>query len=197
VHPKFKTKYHVRNWPEYERSLVQRGDVTIWMSPAAVAGWKAERMGRPGGQPKYSAAAIETALTLRLIFHLPLRQAEGFLSSVFAMMGLTLSTPDYTTLCRRGQSLNIRLRRVSTTEPIHLVIDSTGLTMMGEGEWTIAKHGGHGKRRWRKLHLGVDARGVIVAQALTGDDVPDATTGLDLINAVDSSIEKVTADSWI
>ena len=152
-------------------------------------------MGRPGGQQKYSAAAIETALTLRLISHLPLRQAEGFLSSVFAMMGLHVSTPDHTTLCRRGQSLNIRLRRLSTSEPIHLFIDSTGLTMMGQGEWAAAKHGTHGKRRWKKLHVAVNDVGVIVAQALTEDNVQDATTGVELVQAAPGDVVRVTADA--
>ena len=77
VHPKYKTKYRVSNWPEYERGLVQRGNVTIWLSPEAVASWKPARDGRRGGQRKYSDLAIETALTLRLVFRLPLRQAEA------------------------------------------------------------------------------------------------------------------------
>ena len=111
------------------------------------------------------------------------------------MMGLHLSTPDYTTLCRRGQSLNIRLRRLSTSEPIHLFIDSTGLTMMGQGEWAAAKHGTHGKRRWKKLHVAVNDVGVIVAQALTEDNVQDATTGVELVQAAPGDVVRVTADA--
>ena len=87
VHPTYKPKYHVRNWATYEQGLIRRGDVTIWVSAEAIAGWEAEGIGRPGGQRKYSAAAIETALTLRLVFHLPLRQTEGFVKSVFVMQG--------------------------------------------------------------------------------------------------------------
>ena len=90
VHPKYKTKYHVRNWASYERALVERGDVTVWLSPDAIAAWKPEAGGRRGGQRKYSDLAIETGLTLRLLFHLPLRQAEGFLTSLFRLMGLNL-----------------------------------------------------------------------------------------------------------
>ena len=101
VHPKYKTKYHVRNWAVYERALVRRGDVTVWLSPAAIAAWEPDTGGRRGGQRKYSDVAIETALTLRLIFHLPLRQAEGFLTSLFRLMGLDLPSPDHTTLSRR------------------------------------------------------------------------------------------------
>ncbi len=82
VHPKYKTKYHVENWPEYEQSLVQRGDITIWLSPQAIAAWVPEKGGRRGGQRRYSDLAIETALTLRLLFNQPLRQAEGLALSV-------------------------------------------------------------------------------------------------------------------
>ena len=167
VHPKYKTKYRVKNWPAYERSLVRRGNITLWLSPEAVALWQPANVGRRGGQLKYSDVAIETALTLRLVFNLPLRQTEGFLASVFEMMGVTLDVPDHTTLARRGQHLDVRLRRVATSEPIHLIVDSTGLSIVGEGEWAAAKHGGKGKRGWKKLHLGVDGSGVIVAQVLT------------------------------
>ena len=88
VHPKYKTRYHVRNWASYERGLVRRGDLTVWLSPEAIAGWTPDGAGKRGGQQKYSDVTIETALTLRLIFHLPLRQAEGFLTSLFGLMGL-------------------------------------------------------------------------------------------------------------
>jgi len=106
VDPKYKTKYRVANWPEYDRSLIRRGDVTLWLTPAAVASWNARPSGRRGGQPKYSDLAIETTLTLRLVFHLSLRQAEGFLGSVFHLMGIDLETPDHTTLSRRGRQLH-------------------------------------------------------------------------------------------
>jgi len=96
VHPKYKTKYRVSNWSEYDRSLVRRGNITVWLTPDAVANWSAPPTRRRGGQPKYSDLAIETALTLRLLFHLPLRQAEGFLVSIFALMDVHLDVPDHT-----------------------------------------------------------------------------------------------------
>ena len=111
VHPKYKTKYHVGNWPAYDRALVQRGDITVWLAPDAIATWEAVGVGKRGGQRQYSDLAIETALTLRLIFHLPLRQTEGFLTSIFGMLGFDLSAPDHTTLSRRGQHLDLPLRR--------------------------------------------------------------------------------------
>ena len=98
VHPRYKTKYRVGNWPAYDRALVQRGDVTLWLTPEAIATWEAVGVGTRGGQLQYSEVAIETALTLRLIFHLPLRQTEGFLRSIFGMLCLDLSAPDHTTL---------------------------------------------------------------------------------------------------
>ena len=181
VHPKYKTKYHIRNWASYERALVHRGDVTVWLSPAAIAAWEPDGGGRRGGQRKYSDVAIETVLTLRLIFHLPLRQAEDFLTSLFRLMGLDLPSPDHTTLSRRGQHLDVTLRHPPQEKRLHLFIDSTGLSMFGEGEWAAAKHGGHGRRGWRKLHLGVNRSGVIVAQALTDATTDDALTGITLM----------------
>jgi len=195
VYPTYKTKYRVTNWASYDRALVGRGGVTLWVSPAAIATWEPAGVGTRGGQWKYSDVAIETALTLRLLFHLPLRQTEGFLHSLFGMMGIDLSAPDHTTLSRRGQYLDLTLDRVSTGKCVHLIVDSTGLSILGEGEWAAAKHGGHGKRGWKKLHLGVDRSGVIVAHALTEATVDDATMAIELIKAVDGRVASITGDA--
>ncbi len=195
VHPKYKTKYRVGNWPDYDRALVQRGDVTLWLAPNAIAGWEAAGVGKRGGQLQYSDVAIETALTLRLLFHLPLRQTEGFLRSIFGMLCLDLSAPDHTTLSRRAQGLNLTLRRIPTGIGIHLIVNSTGLSIVGEGEWATVKHGSRGTRGWKKLHLGVDGSGVIVAHALTSGHVDDATTALDLIDTVEGDVSCLTADA--
>ena len=194
VHPNYKTKYHVRNWASYEHAFVRRGDLTVWLSADAIAAWTPDGENRRGGQRKYSDVAIETALTLRLLFHLPLRQTEGFLTSLFQLMGLGLPSPDHTTLSRRGQHLEVTLRRLPRDTRLHLLIDSTGLSIFGEGEWAAAKHGGRGKRGWKKLHLGVDQSGVIVARALTDATTDDALTGITLIGAVDDDVASVTAD---
>ena len=103
--------------------------------------------------------------------------------------------PDHTTLSRRGQCLDRALRRVSTSKRLHLIVDSTGLSIVGEGEWAAAKHGRRGTRGWKKLHLGIDRSGIIVAQVLTGGHADDATTALDLIAPVDGSLASVTADA--
>ena len=195
VHPTYKTKYRVANWAAYDRALVRRGDLTIWFSAEAVAKWEPTGVGKRGGQLKCSDLAIETALTLRLLFHLPLRQAEGFLNALFGLIGLALAAPDHTTLSRRGRQLEPSLRRIPTGEGIHLIVDSTGLSIMGEGEWAAAKHGRRGTRGWKKLYVGVDRAGVIVAQALTDASADDATTGITLIAAVAGDLTSVTGDA--
>ena len=196
VHPRYKTKYRVANWAAYNQALVRRGDVTVWVSSEAIAAWTPGRSGRRGGQRRYSDLAIETALTLRLLYHLPLRQAEGFLHALFGMMRLDLSAPDSTTLSRRRQHLRRRLRPVPPPgEGLHLVLDSTGLSLVGAGEWAAATHGGRGRRGWRKLHLGVDQSGVIRVHTLTEATGEDATTALELLTAVEGPLVRVTADA--
>jgi hypothetical protein len=195
VHPTYKTKYRVGNWPAYERALVQRGDVTLWFSADARDAWRPSPSGQPGGQQRFSDLAITTTLTLRLVFHLPLRQAEGFVRSVLSLMDVDLEAPDHTTLSCRSRHLDIELYRIPSKGPIHLVVDSTGLSIVGEGEWAAAKHGGRGQRGWKKLHLGIDGSGLIVAHTLTEATVDDATTGIGLIEALDGDIARVTADA--
>ena len=194
VHPNHKTQYRVENWPEYERGLVSRGDITVWLAPEAIAAWSPEKGGIPGGQRRFSDLAIETALTVRLVFGLPLRQAEGFLRSIFGLMGLDLAVPDHTTLSRRAKGLELRLRSSASAGPIHLILDSTGLSIVGEGEWAAAKHGGKGRRGWKRLHLGVDAAGVIVAQSLTDGSAHDASEGLGLLASVKQEVATLTGD---
>ena len=194
VHPKYKTKYRVGNWGDYERALVRRGDITLWLSADAVAAWTPAPSGRRDAQRKFSDHAIETALTLRLVFGLPLRQAEGFLRSALALMRADLDAPDHTARSRRSQRLEVDFHRVPATGPIHLFVDSTGLSIVGEGEWAAAKHGGRGRRGWKKLHLGVDGSGTIVAHTLTDGNTDDAPIGLALIETVDADISCVTAD---
>ena len=124
VHPKYKTKYHVGNWPEYEPALVRRGDVTLWLSAEAMDAWRPAPSGRPGGPRKFSDVSIMTALMLRLVFRLPLRQTEGFVRSVLALMRTDLEAPDHTTLSRRSQHLDLALDRIPAQRPVHLIVDS-------------------------------------------------------------------------
>jgi hypothetical protein len=195
VHPKYKTKYQVTNWAEYDRALLRRGDITLWISEEAIEGWKPASSGNRGGQKKFSDHAIETALVLRLVFKLPLRQAEGFLRSILSFMDLKLETPHHTALSPRSQQHDVDLRLVSEDRPIHLIVDSTGLSIVGQGEWAAVKHGGSGKRAWKKLHLGVDQSGIIVAEALTKGNVDDSNTALSLIDKMKVPISSFTADA--
>ncbi len=126
VHPKYKTKYRVSNWAEYDRALVQRGDITLWISEDAIASWKPAPTGRRGAQRKFADHAIETALTLRFVFRLPLRQAEGFLRSVLSLTGLDVDAPDHTTLSRRGHTSTS-----SCVEPPRVEPSISSLTALG------------------------------------------------------------------
>jgi IS5 family transposase len=195
VHPKYKTKYRVGNWAEYDRALAQRGDITLWISTDATDAWKPAPFGSRGGQRKFSDHTIETARMLRLVFKLPLRQAEGFLRSVLSLMGVGLEAPDHTTLSRRCQHLDVGFHLVPANEPIHLIVDSTGLSIVGEGEWAAVKHGARGKRAWKKLHLGVDRSGLIVAEVLTDGNADDAKIAFDLIDEIEGGIARFTADA--
>jgi hypothetical protein len=171
-----KARYRVTNWPEYDAALVRRGSLTLWFTEEAVAAWRAPATGERGGQPIYSATAIETCLALRLVFHQPLRQTEGLLRSIAHVLELDISIPDHTTLSRRGGSLTILPKTVGREEPLHLLVDSTGLKIYGEGEWLDQTRGIRSPRRWRKLHLGVDAEThEVVAVELTPDDVGDVS----------------------
>ena len=125
-----RARYRITNWPAYEAGLRRRGDLTFWVDEAAPAGWQAPRRSTPGGQPRYSKLAIELVLTLRLVFHLALRQAEGFARSMLQLLGMALAVPDHSTLSRRGRAFAGRQAHVkASTGPVHLVLDSTGLEL--------------------------------------------------------------------
>jgi hypothetical protein len=169
-----KARYRIWNWPAYEAGLKRRGDLTLWLDEAAIAGWQAPRRSTPGGQARYSDVAIELVLILRLVFHLALRPAEGFTASVLRLLGQALRVPDHTTVSRRSRGFAGRRPKTVPHGPLHLVIDSTGLKLFGQGEWDEEKHG-RVRRSWRKLHLAVDAdTGEIVASVLTENGADDA-----------------------
>jgi hypothetical protein len=190
-----KAKYRVTNWPEYDAALVRRGSLTIWFTEEAVAAWHAPASGRRGGQPIYSATAIETGLALRLVFHQSLRGTEGLLRSLADVLDIDIAIPDHTTLSRRGSGLVILPKTIGREEPLHLLVDSSGLKIYGEGEWLDQKRGIRSPRRWRKLHLGVDAgTHEIVAVELTPDDVGDVSELSGLLDQIDADVASLTAD---
>src|SRR3954465_5993934 len=191
----------VTNWPAYDASLRQRGSLTVWFTDEAVEAWAAEPRTTRGGQPWYSELAILTALTLRAVFRLAFRQTEGLIGSIIGLLGLPLRVPAHPPLSRRAATVDVpQPRRPSTdaggdTEPLHLLVDSTGLKLCGPGEWLIEKHGTRTRRSWRKLHLGRDAgTGQIVVATLTTHDVDDGSQVGPLLDQVDGPIASFTGD---
>ena len=189
-----KQKHRVTNWAAYDAGLRARGSLTVWLTPEAIEAWRAEpRTGR-GGQPSYSALAIATALTLRAVFRLALRQTEGLIGSVLQLLGLDLPVPDHSTMSRRAETLEVPRPRCGR-EPVHLLVDSTGLKLCGPGEWLEEKHGTKRRRAWRKLHLATDAdTGDIVASLLTDKDADDGSQVGPLLDRVDGPVASFTGD---
>ena len=190
-----KPRYRVTNWAEYDASLRQRGSLTVWFTDEAIQAWQAEPRTTPGGQPHYSTLAITTALTMGMVFGLALRQTEGLIGSVIALLGLDLAVPDHSTLSRRAKTLEVPPLRRAGSGPLHLLVDSTGLKLGGAGEWLVEKHGTSRRRSWRKLHIGVDAdSGEIVAVAVTRKDIDDAAMADALLDQITDPIASFTAD---
>jgi len=189
-------KHKVTNWREYDASLRQRGSLTVWVTEEAITAWTAEPRMTRGGQRTYSPLAILTALTLRAVFRLALRQTEGLIGSVIRLLGLDLAVPDHSTLCRRAETLEVpRPRSSAGSEPMHLLVDSTGLKLCGTGEWLHEKHGTKVRRSWRKLHLGMDAgTGQIVASLLTTKDVDDGSQMGPLLDQVTGPLASFIGD---
>jgi len=187
-----KMTFKVRNWPAYEAGLRRRGSLTLWIEEAALDEW--QTIG-PAGQARYADAAIQTSLMLRAAFKLPLRQTEGLMASVLTLMGLTISAPDHTTVSRRAVTLPVIQRAPVPQGPLHVLIDSTGLQVYGAGQWLEAKHGAKSRRKWRKLHLAVDAAsGMIVARTLTDQDADDPFQVEPLLDQIGGPIGRVMAD---
>src|ERR1700751_576000 len=141
------------NGPEYDAALRRRGSLTVWFTDEAIAAWRAQPRTTPGGQPHYSALAIMTALTMRAVFHLALRQTEGLIGSIIALLGLDLTAPGHSTTSRRSKTLILPPLRRSGPGPLHLLVDSTGLKLGGAGEWLGGKDGTSRRPASRKLHL--------------------------------------------
>ena len=190
-----KARYRIENWPLYDAALRDRGDLTVWVTPEALAAWHPPTTGHRGRSPTYSDVAIETGVMLRLAFGRPWRQTEGLLRSVARLLNLDIGIPDHTTLSRRSAAGSLALDLATVTGPVHVVIDSTGLKVYGAGEWHREKHGGRDRRTWRKLHLAVDPdSGAILACELTDKDEGDPTQVEPLLDQVTGDIASVTAD---
>ena len=190
-----RTAYCVKNWREYDQSLRDRGDITLWISQDAIDAWTPPQTGKRGAQPVYSDLAIETTLTFRLLFLLPLRQTEGFLGSLLSLMDLTLPCPNHTTLSRRNARVEVR-RQIDRTPQgsVCVIVDSTGLKICGQGEWHSQKHGEKKGKRWKKLHIGVDDQVQIVASTVTESHEQDSSQVPALLSQVEGEIDRFVAD---
>ena len=187
--------YRVNNWSSYNRALVARGSLTVWIDDGLWAHWYDQRPWQRGAQFVYSDGTIAWMLTMRVLLGLPLRQTQGFIQSLLGLMGLALTVPDYSTLSRRQGRLAVVLPKKPTDSPMHLVVDSTGLKVYGEGEWKVRQHGWAKRRTWRKLHVGVnEATGEVVAQTLTSHRVDDASQVAPLLTQIDEAVGTVGGD---
>ena len=188
-----KKKYKVRNWSEYNDSLVERGNIEFWMDPKTLKKWKAKLQGKKGRAQLYTDLAIKITLQFGKVFHQKLRQTEGLLKSIFKTANIELPVPDYSTLSKRSGDLQIALPK-SKKDKVILILDSTGLKVYGEGEWKVRQHGVSKRRTWRKMHLAVTPEGEVRAVELTGNGIADCDVAARLLNQEQAEIEKVLGD---
>lgn len=191
-----KTRLSVRNWHEYNESLVARGSITIWFSDVALNNWYHENgVGKRGRPFTYSDSTMELFLTIRELLRLPYRQTEGFVGGLLALVADNLHVPDFTSAAKRAAKLGVELPVLPRRGHVDVVLDSTGLKVFGEGEWKVRQHGPSKRRTWRKLHLAVDPETQeIVAEVLTTNAGHDADQADALLGEAPGKIHSVTAD---
>jgi len=190
-----KNKYRIRNWAQYNHSLIKRGSITIWFSDDAITNWSAQPKGIRGRPPVYSDKAIMTALMIKAVFHLSLRSLEGFLESLCLLMGLSLPIPSYTQICRRAANLGQTLKRLTRKHITDIVIDSTGLKVYGEGEWKVRKHGVSKRRTWKKVHLAVcPDTNEILFSLMTDNSTADSCVYEQFLNNAPTSVARSYGD---
>lgn len=191
-----KPSYRVRNWHDYDAALKQRGSLTFWIDEDVIANWvNQQKTGRRGASNYYSDGAIALMATLQILFNLPGRQTEGFLESLFSLMNLELDVPDHSTLSRRISKVNVEIPVTPSQGPIHVVVDSTGVKVYGEGEWKVRQHGIDKRRTWRKLHVSVNEQtGEILSAVVSTNDVSDDEAFPQLLDNIPGEIEQVSGD---
>lgn len=188
-------RYRTTNWSSYNDALRKRGSLLIWLDKEMT--WHAPHEGRPGRPPVFSNAAIQFCLSLKVLFKLPLRQTAGMVASLLRLAGLDWPVPDYSTLCRRQKTLKVQIPYCRAEGPLNLLVDSTGIKFLGDGEWQARKHGVQGRRQWRKVHLAMDiATSDIRAVEFTPSREGDSPVLPDLLGQIpeDEDIGTVTAD---
>ncbi|HYE73879.1 MAG TPA: IS5 family transposase [Blastocatellia bacterium] len=193
---KKKQQYRIRNWREYNRALTERGSLTLWIETRSTDTWlDQDTPARRGRRRRYTDAAITCALTLREVYRLPLRATQGLVGSILHLMQLELPSAHYSTLSRRARQLSIKLSAHCSKQIKHLVIDSSGLKVYGEGEWKVRVHGADRRRTWRKLHISMDAGAhQLTAASLTDKDELDRHQLPGLLEQTEAEVERVCAD---
>ena len=189
------TRYRTTNWKSYNDGLKQRGSLLIWLDKHMV--WRAPRAGRPGRPPVFSDDAIQFCLMVKVLFGLPLRQTTGMVASILQMARLDWSVPDFSTLSRRQKTISVDISSRRAAGPLNLLVDSTGIKFLGDGEWLARKHGTHRRRQYRKVHLAMDtATGDIRAVEFTSSREGDSPVLPDLLDQIppDEQIGTVTGD---
>lgn len=191
-----KKQYRIRNWPQYNKALVNRGSLTVWFDEKSIDEWHDIHPTGERGRPfDYSNTAILCALSLRNLFRLPLRATEGLVTSLIELLQLPITAPSYSTLSRRQGTLDIPTYKNINAEPLHLVIDSSGIKIYGEGEWKMRQHGKEKRRTWRKLHIAVDeATQDIVMAIITESNVHDSEVLDPLLKSNKLNVSQVTGD---
>ena len=194
--PKDKPRYKITNWAKYNEALVQRGDLSFWISDEVIQAWNHKNdEGRQGRPFQFSDLAIETLLTVRELYQLPYRRTEGFGTWMFRLMQLDLPVPDYTSLCKRAAALELSFDLKKKKGKIDVIVDSTGLKVYGEGEWKMRTHGKSKRRTWRKLHLMIDAgTQEIVADVLTENSVHDTVPVPKMLDEQKTQVGKFYGD---
>jgi len=195
---RFAPKKSIKNWAAYNEGLKRRYDLTIYVEDESIFD-QPEPSGRRGRPAQYSDGLIEVGLTMKAVFRVPYRGVEGLLSSLLKLGNLTdKPLPDYTTFCLRAADIEVRIKTAmrSSHEPLHLLIDSTGLKIYGEGEWKVRTHGASKRRTWRKLHLAISEEQEVIVADLTENSVGDQEHLPKLLDEVpkDMSMDRVTAD---
>ncbi len=192
-----KEAYNKRDWKAYEEGLRNRGDLIVWFSEDAVAAWNHVDNGqrKRGRQRQYSDLAIETVHTIRLVYKQGLCQAEGLTRSIVGLLKLDLSIPDHTTLSRRARRVLLRKKPLPRRgSRVVIIVDSTGLKVVGEKEWMNCKHGTQQRKVWRKLHLCINEYGDILSATLTSHTESDTGQVGKLLEEIEEPISEMLGD---
>jgi hypothetical protein len=191
-----KKVYRVHNWKDYNKSLVERGSLTLWFSEDVIESWTHRTDKKKAGRQKYYGdIAIQCVLTLRQLFRLPLRATEGLMHSMMKVMKLSLKCPDYSTICRRAKKIKVNLGVIQTGKGRHVLVDSTGVRIVGEGEWKKLKHGESRCQVWKKLHISMDADNQTILSGLMTESIRlDGNYLPQLLNEIEGKISQVTGD---